>query len=70
MRDPPLELLPYAIMSSVRPVGILTFDKKFTEVVLADHPEFSRLRIVGVGDLPSWSVMWQPRLVCEKSADY
>lgn len=54
-----LELLPHALASSTRPVGILTFDKKITEQMLADHPDFARLRIVGVGDLPNWSVLWQ-----------
>ncbi|MCK1354251.1 hypothetical protein IVB56_25150 [Bradyrhizobium sp. CW7] len=54
-----LELLPYALASSTRPVGILTFDKKHTEVMLAAHPDLSRLRIVGLSDLPSWSALWQ-----------
>ncbi|MGY4183092.1 hypothetical protein ACVIHH_008383 [Bradyrhizobium sp. USDA 4518] len=53
-----LELLPYALGSSTRPVGILTFDKKFTEQMMADHPDVTRLRIVGLSDLPNWSAFW------------
>jgi hypothetical protein len=65
-----LELLPYALQSSNRPVGIFTFDKKLTEKMLADHPDISRLRIVGVSDLPSWSALWNrdwyPRLCTDE----
>ncbi|QOZ23892.1 hypothetical protein [Bradyrhizobium sp. CCBAU 51753] len=53
-----LELLPYALEASTRPAGILTFDKELTEKMLADHPDLSRLRIVGVSDLPNWSALW------------
>lgn len=65
-----LELLPYALGSSTRPIGVLTFDKKLTDQMLADHPGVSRLRIVGVSDQPNWSALWDrdwyPRLCTDE----
>lgn len=55
-----LQLLPNALESSTRPVGVLTFDKDATAKMLASHPDFSRLRIVGVSHLPSWSLFLNP----------
>ncbi|KWV49473.1 hypothetical protein AS156_16000 [Bradyrhizobium macuxiense] len=55
-----LQLLPCALEASSRPVGILTFDKDYTGKMLADHPDFSRLRIVGSGHLPTWSLFMNP----------
>lgn len=61
-----LELLPYALASSSRPVGILTFDKRLTEQMLADHPDASRLRIVGLSDQANWSNFWAPDWYAKK----
>ncbi|UPJ79257.1 hypothetical protein IVB16_31425 [Bradyrhizobium sp. 183] len=52
-----LQLIPYALESTIRPVGILTFNKDLTQKMLAGHQDFSRLRIVGVSDLPNWSAI-------------
>lgn len=53
-----LQLLPNALESTRRPVGVLTFNRAATEKMLASHPDRSRLRIVGVDDQPGWSLIW------------
>lgn len=58
-----LQLLPNALASTSRPVGVLTFNQAGTEKLLASHPERSRLRIVGVDDQPAWSVVWHRDLI-------
>lgn len=52
-----LQLLPNALESSRRPVGILTFNQPATEKMLAGHPDRYRLRIVGLDRLPGWSAI-------------
>lgn len=65
-----LELLPNALASTPRPVGVLTFNRLGTEKMLAGHPDLSRLRIVGVDDQPSWSVIWEQDLITKQRLNH
>ncbi|AEF88678.1 hypothetical protein DelCs14_1646 [Delftia sp. Cs1-4] len=50
-----VQFLSNALETSSKPVGILTYDAPSTHKMLADHPEYDRLRIVGIGELPGWA---------------
>lgn len=52
-----LQLLPSALESTCRPVGVLTASRAATEEMLAGHPQRSRMRIVGLDQQPGWAAL-------------
>jgi hypothetical protein len=52
-----LDLLDLAALLTPDPIGVLTFDAERAQLLLANHPAFHRLRIVGVNKKPSWRAL-------------
>jgi hypothetical protein len=51
-----LDLLDLAAVITSRPIGVLTYSEPNAKRLLAAHPQYERLRIVGLSDQPNWSV--------------
>lgn len=55
-----LQLLSLALESTSKPIGVLTFEKKATQQMLAGHAGFDRFRVVGLDHVPTWAQFRNP----------
>jgi hypothetical protein len=52
-----LDLLDLAGVMTSQPIGLLTFSEQDVRNLLADHPLYDRLRVVGLIDQPNWNAL-------------
>jgi hypothetical protein len=52
-----LDLLDLAGVMTSKPIGLLTFSEQDVRNLLADHPLYERLHVVGLIDQPNWNAL-------------
>lgn len=55
-----LEFLDLALRMTSAPVGIMTYNAASLDLLLTDHPDRERIRVLGLSDLPAWSAVSAP----------
>jgi hypothetical protein len=58
-----LDFLDVALGMTTGPVGVLTYSEECLREMLKEHPQLTRLRIVGYSDLPAWAAIRVPDYV-------
>lgn len=52
-----LDLLDLALGSTKGPVGIVTYSKSALDLLLNEHPQYDRIKMVGLDDMPHWTAI-------------